>query len=60
MVIVEQIIELTAELSKNAESFNKGNKAAGARVRKNLLDIKNLAHQGRLEVSAIKNAETEV
>lgn len=37
--------------------YDEGNKAAGTRVRKGMLDIKNLAQEIRLEVQAKKNAE---
>ena len=39
-----------------AKFFEKGNKAAGVRVRKGLQDVKNLAQELRLEISA-KNKE---
>jgi hypothetical protein len=35
--------------------YDEGNKAAGTRVRKGMLDIKNLAQEIRLEVQAKKN-----
>lgn len=35
--------------------FNKGNSAAGTRVRKGLQDAKNLAQEIRLEIQAAKN-----
>ncbi len=37
--------------------FNKGNNAAGTRVRKGLQDIKNLAQTIRLEIQESKNAK---
>ena len=37
--------------------FNKGNNAAGTRVRKGLQEVKNLAQQIRLEVQESKNAK---
>jgi hypothetical protein len=35
--------------------FEKGNKAAGTRVRKAALELKNLAHEIRQQVSSMKN-----
>lgn len=37
--------------------FEKGNKTAGTRVRKSMLEIKNLAAEVRKEVSDIKNSK---
>ncbi len=37
--------------------FNKGNNAAGTRVRKGLQDVKNLAQAIRLEIQESKNAK---
>jgi hypothetical protein len=37
--------------------FNKGNSAAGTRVRKGLQDLKNLSQDLRLKIQAKKNAE---
>ncbi|WP_257668637.1 histone H1 [Parapedobacter tibetensis] len=37
--------------------FNKGNNAAGTRVRKGLQDVKNLAQAIRLEIQDAKNAK---
>lgn len=37
--------------------FNKGNSAAGTRVRKGLQDVKNLAQTIRLEIQEAKNAK---
>lgn len=36
--------------------YDEGNKAAGTRVRKGMLDIKNLAQEIRFEVQTKKNA----
>lgn len=35
--------------------YTKGNKAAGTRLRKTMLDIKTVAHDIRADVSKIKN-----
>ncbi|HMB41169.1 MAG TPA: hypothetical protein VKM37_04260 [Balneolaceae bacterium] len=37
--------------------YDKGNKAAGTRARKQLQDLKKLAQDVRLEIQAKKNAE---
>ncbi len=50
------IIELEADADK---FYNKGNSAAGTRVRKGLQDLKNLAQEVRLEVQDKKNLETK-
>jgi hypothetical protein len=56
MNLVEQLETLVAEAKTNAEAFYvKGNKSAGTRLRKNAIDIKNLAAEIRKNVSEIKN-----
>lgn len=53
-----QIESVIAAAKKDAAKFyNTGNKAAGTRLRAALLQIKNLAHEGRKEVSEIKSEE---
>lgn len=48
--------ELIASLEADADKFyNKGNSAAGTRVRKGMQDLKNLAQAIRLEVQETKN-----
>ncbi len=55
-----QIKALITELEADADKFyNKGNSAAGTRVRKGLQDLKNLAQEVRLEVQDKKNLETK-
>jgi hypothetical protein len=45
-----------AELEADADKFyNKGNSAAGTRIRKGMQDLKNLAQAIRLEVQDTKN-----
>ena len=47
------------EIEGDADKFyNKGNNAAGTRVRKGLQDLKNLAQDLRLEIQDKKNADT--
>jgi len=51
--------ELVMEIEGDADKFyNKGNNAAGTRVRKGLQDLKNLAQDLRLEIQDKKNADT--
>jgi hypothetical protein len=37
--------------------YEKGNKAAGTRARKSLMELKKLAHEIRQEIQDIKNSE---
>ena len=46
------VSELQTEMSK---FYDKGNKAAGTRARKHLMDLKNLTHQVRQEIQEKKN-----
>ena len=51
-----EVKELVASLEADADKFyNKGNSAAGTRVRKGMQDLKNLAQAIRLEVQDAKN-----
>jgi len=51
-----QIKLLIADIEADADKFyNKGNSAAGTRVRKGLQDLKNLAQEVRLEIQNKKN-----
>ncbi|WP_036600947.1 hypothetical protein [Olivibacter sitiensis] len=51
-----QLKSLIEGLEADADKFfNKGNSAAGTRVRKGLQDAKNLAQDIRLEIQAAKN-----
>ncbi|MNH45777.1 hypothetical protein D3C79_1083210 [compost metagenome] len=53
-----QFKQLLASLEEDAEKFyNKGNNAAGTRVRKGMQDLKNLASEIRKEVTELKNKE---
>ncbi|MBC6401317.1 MAG: histone H1 [Ekhidna sp.] len=52
----EQLKSIVESLEADFEKFyDKGNSAAGTRVRKGMQDIKNLAQEIRLEVQDIKN-----
>ncbi len=56
----EKIKELIAAAEADANAFYvKGNKAAGTRLRKAYLEIKNAAGAGRNEVSELKNKESK-
>lgn len=53
---INQLEVLVADAKKNGADFHeKGNKAAGTRLRKNAMDIKLLCDSIRKEVSNIKN-----
>lgn len=52
----EQLKSMVESLESDFEKFyDKGNNAAGTRVRKGMQDMKNLAQEIRLEVQDIKN-----
>lgn len=52
------IREILNSVEGDADKFyNKGNKAAGTRLRKAMLEIKDLAHDVRKEVTDMKNKE---
>lgn len=52
----EQIKDLLMSLEGDFQKFyDKGNSAAGTRVRKGMQDVKNLAQEIRIEVQDIKN-----
>jgi len=53
-----EIKALIASIEADAEKFySNGNNAAGTRVRKGMMDLKNLAQEVRTEVQEMKNAE---
>lgn len=55
----ENLKTLVNNLEEDVTKFyDKGNKAAGTRVRKGCQDIKNLCQTIRLEVSELKKTET--
>lgn len=54
----EELKSLIASIENDADKFyNKGNSAAGTRVRKGMQDLKNLAQSIRAEVQELKNKE---
>lgn len=53
-----EVKKMVMELEGDADKFyNKGNNAAGTRVRKGMQDLKNMAQAIRLEVQDKKNKE---
>ncbi|MCC5940420.1 MAG: histone H1 [Balneolaceae bacterium] len=53
---IDEIKNLMAELEEDLVKFyDKGNKAAGTRARKQLQDLKKLSQDIRLEIQDIKN-----
>ncbi|HEY9562006.1 MAG TPA: histone H1 [Anseongella sp.] len=54
-----QFKQIVSELEQDADKFyNKGNNAAGTRVRKGMQELKNLAQAIRMEVQDSKNKAT--
>ena len=57
---ITKLKELIASAETDADKFfNKGNSAAGTRLRKTYQEIKVLAQEGRIEVTALKNKESK-
>jgi len=55
---IDDVKNLVSELEVDLEKFyDKGNKAAGTRARKQLQDLKKLSQDIRLEIQNIKNEE---
>lgn len=53
---IEQIRSMIAELEDDMNKFyEKGNKAAGTRARKQLQDLKKVSQEIRLEIQEMKN-----
>lgn len=53
---IDEVKNLTTELEADLEKFyDKGNKAAGTRARKQLQELKKLSQEIRLEIQDIKN-----
>ena len=56
----EELKSLITSIENDADKFyNKGNSAAGTRVRKGMQDLKNLAQTIRAEVQELKNKEAK-
>ncbi len=55
---LEQLEQLLAGAKVDAAKFyEKGNNAAGTRLRKAMLEIRSLANESRKDVSAVKNSK---
>lgn len=55
--LLNQMTELLNDIQDDAAKFEeKGNKAAGTRIRKGLQEIKTVAQDLRKEISEMKNA----
>ncbi|NBC25349.1 MAG: histone H1 [Bacteroidetes bacterium] len=53
---IEEVKNLMTELEEDLEKFyDKGNKAAGTRARKQLQELKKLSQDIRIEIQNIKN-----
>ncbi len=53
---IEEVKSLMTELEEDMEKFyDKGNKAAGTRARKQLQDLKKLSQEIRIEIQDMKN-----
>lgn len=53
---IDEVKNLTTELEADLEKFyDKGNKAAGTRARKQLQELKKLSQEIRLEIQEKKN-----
>ena len=58
MELFEQIVAIVESATADADKFyDKGNKAAGVRLRKAMQEIKKLAQDVRLDVNAKNKAE---
>lgn len=56
----EELKGLIASIENDADKFyNKGNSAAGTRVRKGMQDLKNMAQAIRAEVQELKNKDSK-
>lgn len=54
----DDVSNLVSSLEADFDKFyNKGNSAAGTRVRKGMQELKNLAQEIRLDVQSIKNSK---
>jgi hypothetical protein len=53
----EELKALVESLEEDFKKFEAGNKAAGTRVRKGMLDLKNKAQEIRVHVQEVKSKE---
>lgn len=58
MKLYEELKELVASMEADVVKFSdKGNAAAGTRIRKSLQEVKTLAQKFRIEIQEAKNSE---
>jgi|TARA_R100000541_G_scaffold52570_1_gene60322 hypothetical protein len=55
MISIENMQSILTDLATDVEKFNKGNSAAGTRIRKAMQDVKGQAQDLRKKVQEIKN-----
>ena len=55
MITIQNLQETLTSVVSDVEKFNKGNKAAGTRIRKAMQTLKGQAQDLRKEVQEIKN-----
>ena len=55
--LVRDMGALLDQLQSEVEKFDRGNNAAGTRVRKGMMDIKRMAQEVREEVTAVRAAK---
>lgn len=51
----QELVDVVFSAQEDAEKFEKGNSAAGTRLRKKMQDVKKLAQEIRETVSDVKN-----
>lgn len=51
----QELVDVVFSAQEDAEKFEKGNSAAGTRLRKKMQDVKKLAQEIRENVSDVKN-----
>lgn len=51
----QDLVDIMFSAQEDAEKFEKGNSAAGTRLRAKMQEVKNLAQDIRKNVSAVKN-----
>lgn len=54
MTKLQELSQLLISVQEDADKFEKGNKAAGTRLRKAMQEVKNLAQEIRKDVSEVK------
>lgn len=57
MKSLQDLVNVVESAKQDAEKFEKGNSAAGTRLRQKMQEVKKLAQAIREEVSETKNAE---